>query len=263
MKQSIRLYVSALGLLLGTPGSTAAQRGGGPSEEIAARSGSYFVDVKLPSGEAIKPIALEACSLVQAAAKKGNLSLVYVFDPNKNAAKHEQFEQTIFGHAEISIALRRFQCGRINLAEDERAKAELSDKVPFFVAFDAKGVKVGETSFADYRAKAQPLVQLLQRAAGKHGKLSTSEFVKRYRDFLRDYQVYEGRKRMLDQKRERLMQESPPPKTKLDVLAREDKGLEKQRTDLLAAEKKILELANVPERDPNAKRLGDRRRPGR
>jgi hypothetical protein len=258
MPSIARSHVAVLGFILGVIGSVAAQRGGGPSEEILKRSGSYFVDVKLPAAEEKKPIALETCSHVKAAAEAGNLSLLYVCDPNHDVVKHEQFEQAVFGHVEVNVALRRFLCARVDLGQDEAAKSALGDKAPLFVVFDAKGAKVGELSLHDYKTKTQPIMRLLDSAASRHGKLSLDAFVKRYRDFLRDYQVYEGRKRTLDERRRRAAND-PAAKSKLEGEAKE---LDKAREDLLATEKQILELAKVPERAAGAKRLGERPRGG-
>lgn len=256
-----RSFVPTLGLLFSVASGAAAQRGG-PSEEIASRSGSYFVDVKLPAPVEKKPIALETCSLVQSAVKDGHLSFLYIYDAKRDTLRHEPFEQIIFGHPDLSTSLRRFQCGRVNLAEDEKAKAELGSRAPLFVAFDAKGNRVGDVSMHDYASKSQPIVELLQRASSGHARIPLSEFVKKYREFLREFQVYENRKKTAEDRRSRLTREAKQDKIKLNEVEQDLQELEKSKDKLLAAEKELLDLAKAPPRDGNAVRLGDRRRGG-
>jgi hypothetical protein len=233
--------------------TAAAQRGG--NDAIANRSGSWFVTVELPKPEAEGgKIGLEACSVVKDAVEKESLSFLYLVDPAKNPVKHGQFEQVIFGHAEIGAALRAFRCGRIDLAKDAVAKAEYGEQAPLFVAFDAKGKRVGDVSMRDYRAKATPIVRLLERAAAGHGKIPLASFVSKYRELLTDLQVHDGRKSVLDNRRARL---DGRKQAEVDKEAAE---LERAEQELLEREKKLLELARIPERDPKAQRLGGRGR---
>ncbi len=260
-----RFLISALALAVGVANTASAQRGRGPSEAILSRSGSYLVDVKLPKPDAEQngKIPLGACSLVESAVEDGHLTFLYLYDPNKNVTKHAQFEQTVFGHAEIRTVLRCFQCGRVNLAKDPAALAEFGERAPMFVAFNAKGQCAGEVSMGHYKVTATPIIKLLERAARKHAKLRLPKFVKQYRKFLNDYQVYEGRKRTLEQKRRRLEQKSSPQASKLADVDKQEQTLEKGKGKLLLLEKKLLRKARVPPRDPKAKRLGDRQRRGR
>jgi hypothetical protein len=258
MTQLTRSSVTTLALLFGVVSSAGAQRGRGPSEEITSRYGSYFVDVKLPAPVDKKPIALETCSLVQSSVKDGHLSFLYLYDPTREPVKHGPFEQIIFGHYDITLSLRLFRCGRVNLAEDEKAKAEFGNRAPLFVAFNGKGKWVGDVSMHDYAARSDPIVDLLTRAASGHTRLSRSEFVIKYREFLREYGVYEGRKKSADDRRSRLNMEKQPDKAKLNEIERDLQELEKNKDKLLETEKQILDLAKVPPRDGNAVRLGDR-----
>lgn len=238
----------------------AAQRGG-PSEEIRSRQGAWFVDVKLPKPDTVGgKIALEATTLVEAAVKDRNLAFLYIWDPEQLPAKHAQFEQVIFGHAEINTALRCFLCGRVNLAENPHAKDEFGRKTPLFIAFNDEGKQVGEVSIANYRAKASPIVGLLEKAHAGHGKMSLESFVTGYRKFLRDYQIYEGRKKVLEQKRARLQEKSPVPAGKLKDVEKEQAELDVDLEKMLVAEKQMLEAAKVPTRDPKAVQLPERNR---
>ncbi len=239
-----------------------AQRGRGPSEEIKRRSGAFFVEVELPEPDGAGAIALEKTALVQSSVRDGHLSLIYLFGPNPRGAKHEQFEQTLFNHAEIGTALRCFRCGWVDISGNEAAYQQFGAKIPMFVAFDAKGKRAGEVAMHDYRAKATPVVKLLERAARKHAGLSLNKFVTRYRKFLKDYQVYEGRVRTLEQKRQRLLKKSSPPEAKLAEVDKDAAKLDRSKEKLLDEEKKLLEAAKVPPRDPKAERRGERRRRG-
>jgi hypothetical protein len=241
----------------------AAQRGGA-SPEIQNRLGAYFVDVKLPPADTVGgKIALEATTLVEAAVKDKQLAFLYIYDPAQLPEKHPQFEQVIFGHAEINTGLRCFVCGRVNLAENPHAKAEFGNKTPLFIAFNEEGKQVGEVSIANYRAKASPIIGLQRKAHAGHGKMSLESFVIGYRKFLRDYQIYQGRKTVLEQKRTRLQQKSPVPAGKLRDVENEEKELEVDLEKMLVDEKQMLELANVPTRDPKAVLLPPRRGGGR
>lgn len=263
MHMSARCRWSTLVLAVAVSAVDVAAQRDGPSEEITSRLGAYFVDVKLPQADTIGgKIALEATTLVEAAVKDKQLAFLYIYDPAQLPEKHAQFEQVIFGHAEINTGLRCFLCGRVNLAENPHAKAEFGEKTPLFIAFNEDGKQVGEVSIANYRAKASPIIGLQRQAHAGHGKMSLENFVIGYRKFLRDYAIYEGRKSVLEQKRTRLQQKSPVPAAKLKEVENEEKELEVELEKLLVAEKQMLGLANVPTRDPKAVLLPPRNRGG-
>ena len=81
--------------------------------------------------------------------KKGNLSLLYLFDPEADQKKHERFETTLLNHPTLNVSLKAFKCGRIDVTGDET----YGKKAPLFVVFDAKGNCVGEASLHGYRTE--------------------------------------------------------------------------------------------------------------
>ena len=86
--------------------------------------------------------------------------------------------------------------------------------------------------------------------------------MKKYRSFLDDFRLNETRKRELSSRKERLTKDSSGRSTtaKLERLEKEEKALAKKETSLLAQEEKLLKKAKAPPRDPNAHRVGERRR---
>ena len=251
--------------VLALVGDAVAQRGGGragrrgPSEEIRTRSGAYFVDVTLPSVAAGAAVALEQCDLVATAVQESSLSLLYLYDASE-AEVTQAFEQTMFGDGELSVALRCFQCGRIDLSRDSALKTEFIKKIPMFIAFDGQGRPAAEAVFRGYKAKPQQLTNALYRAAAKHAKMPMKSFVKRYRDWLKDLVKHEGKERLLEDKRERLLKKNPPPQAELANSVRDQEALTEKKNELLDDERKLLQDAKVPPRPDGARRLGDRRR---
>lgn len=260
MNRTWRALAPALALVvLGSVEALQAQRGGGrrQPEAVRTRSGSYFVNVKLPEPDEKSADRLAASSAVRAAAERGELVLLYVYDPDADKRKHAMFEQTLFGNQAVSVALRCFRCGRINLADDHEAKTAFGKKAPYFVAFDAKGKRAGEVSMHGYKASTGGLVKILDRAHKGHAKLSLGAFGKKYRSFLRDLLQLEGKKRLLTDKRQRL--EGKRGKDgQLKKIEQEERSVAAAETKLFEDEKKLLDLAKVPPRAENAERLGDR-----
>lgn len=244
-----------------------AQRGGGggrgfrgPSEAILSRSGSFFVDTTLPEPDpAGGRIALAACSFVEAARSKDTLSLLYLYDGGDDEEERAEFERAVFADPDVSVGLKMFLCARVDLAADAAAKAEFGRRAPLLIAFDAGGEPRGEVSLAGYKKQPSQVMKVLERAAARHGKLPLARFVERYRGFLADYQQWEARERLLQDKRRRVEAKDPSP-ADIAKIEREEEEMRKAEQDLLAAERELLEQANLPVRDGTARRLGDRRR---
>lgn len=238
--------------------TVSAQRGGGgrrgPPESIRSRTGSWFVKARLPSGDAKSDLA--TTTHVVAAAKKGHLSLLYLYDPRANAAKHERFEQLLFGNQAVSVALKFFQSGRIDVSPE----TTLAKKAPLFVAFDKTGKRVGEVSMRGYKASTSKLLGLLNRAGKGYSKISVDGFVKKYRSFLGDLQKIENNKRNLSSKRERLLKKGKPQRAKEAALTKDEESLAKKEAALFEGEEKLLADGKIPPQAQNAQRVGGRRR---
>jgi hypothetical protein len=187
---------------------------------------------------------------------KGQLTLIYITN-SKDGRKVQTFEKAIFKNEPIGIALKLFRCLKIDLARDKHAKGIYGDKVPQFIAFDAKGERVDEVYMRDYKCKTDPLMRLLVKTSKGHGKLPLKSFVKKYRGFLNELDRLEGKKTVLAQKKQRLLGgakkgqkpgQKPAPKKKiskrtqkkLDKVEKEEKLLAKKEEALLKSEKKIL-----------------------
>jgi hypothetical protein len=247
--------VSSIAAALLATGSALAQRGG-RQDEFLDRYACYFVEAKLPpaDGEVESKARLATVPLVQEAANAGNLSFLYLFDSSAEAPKRAAFDQIVFGNEEVGVALRCFQCARVDIAGDADAQAKFGRQLPLFVAFDEKGKWAGETSLPGYKAALRSLISMLERAASGHVKPTLPDFVKSYRDILRELRVLSGNKRTLEQRRNRA---DDSKKAQYDQEAKE---LAAREQTLLAAEKAALEKANVPPRPKDAKMFGRRER---
>jgi len=240
-----------------------AQRGGrGPSEFIEARNGSWFVDTSLPAPDAKSgKIDPSQTAVVKSASDKGHLSFLYVCDPDKSP-KHQQFEETIFGHAEISLLLRGYQCGRIDLSKQDDGGGDLQKAAPLMIAFDTKGKEIARVAMPRLRARGNPVIALLERGGARHGKISLKAWAGEYRKFLNEYQVYEGRLKTLRGRMSRLGDSAADASERV-ALGREEEELERMREELMKREEQLNEAAAIPPRPDKAVRVGKRQRRGR
>jgi hypothetical protein len=242
-------------------------RGGfGPPEAVTNRLGNFFVTVTLPAAgaqegedgdgketKAGKEDRLGSTTLVEESSAADQPSLLYLYD---DQPKREQFEATLFANESLGIALRCFRCGRVDVTKDDEAMAEFGKHLPLFVAYDAKGKRIGQVEMKDYKATTNALDQLLGKAAKRGTKLSMDAFTKAYRSFLNEVSVLEGRKRDLAGKQERAV-DAPDKLKKLEKDATE---LADDEAKLMEQEKKLLADAEIPPRDAKAERVGGRQR---
>ena len=240
----------------------------GPPEAVRTRAGAYFVDVELPAvadktaGDKKKKGSefLAATDFVKKTRGKNRLALVYLFDPEGDEKKHDRFEQSLFNHADLNVALRLFCCGRVDLSKNENAMARFGKKAPLFVVFDVQGKVVGEVSMKGYKPANGPLIAALKKVSKGHSKLALASFVKKYKSFLNDLTQIENKKSALQSKRDRAEnKDGGASKAKLAKLDKDDAALSKSEDKLLASETKLLEKAKAPDRDTGAERVGARR----
>jgi len=205
---------------------------------------------------------------------KGHLTLIYVTN-TRDGKKVTTFETAIFKNESIGIALKLFRCLKVDLAKDKQAKSIYGDKVPLFIAFDAKGQRVDEVYMRDYKCKTDPVMKLLIKASKGHGKLPLKAFVKKYRGFLIELDKLEGKKGVLAKKKQRLLggaskaakpgqkvdpkaaakaKVSKRTQKKLDKVAKEEKLLAKKEEALLKSEKEILADAKAYDAKAPAKK---------
>ena len=252
----------ALTVLLVVADAAAAQgRGRGPSEAMKQRSGSWFAAAELGRGDKLVQ-RLTASAFVRESNKAGALSLFYVFDSKLDPRKQKMFEQSMFGSPMNSIALRRFRCASIDLANDESARKQLKKRIPTFFALSAKGKFLGKIAFGGYKARPSKLTGMLGKAISKHSKFKLSDWTKQYYDVLQELQNIEGKERSISQRRQQAGRSSRA-KSKLAKLDKEAGTLAKQKDALMAKEEKLVAKAKLPTRPAGAKLLGQRERRGR
>ncbi|MCB9869179.1 MAG: hypothetical protein H6837_04925 [Planctomycetes bacterium] len=232
----------------------------GPPEAVRQRWGNYFAPVKLAAADQGKPDRdrMADSEHVKGAAGKHHLSLLYVFDSSADKDKQQSFEQVVMNNGKINSGLRLFRCGSVDLAGDDAAKKEFGGRAPLFITFDESGKRAAEASFKGFHVTPVKLVQAMRKAASGYGKLGFDGFVKGYTKLLHDLTLIDTRRQALATKRTRL--EKKPNAKALDGVVKDEAALRKQENELLDAERKMLSLAKVPERDPAAKLVGEPRR---
>ena len=234
----------------------AAQRGRGRPEAIVERVGCFFTDVPFTApadADAEHPFANMAA--VQDAKAKEQPALLYLFDPGSEERKLQQYEQTMFNNDELGISLRCFRCLRLDVTKQPEL-AKYAARAPVHVVFAADGKLVGEVAHTGNKAQVNTLVKLLEKAAAGHVKPSLPVFVKSYRDVVRDLEQVEGKRRALQERRNKLETKDAAKRTEMDKDLLE---LKEEEKPLLEREKQLLEQAKALPRDPEAKRLGERR----
>ena len=247
-----------LALTVASPVCAQRGRGRGPSPAIRERYGNYFVGTALPTGGEDLESRVSLLPLLQQAAKDERLSVVYLYDSKQDEKKHEQFEQALFNVPQLQVALRSFLCARIDLTQHALTREELEKKTPLFLVVNQKGKVAAEVSMSGYKANASALLSGLTRASRGYAKLNLKSFTKQYQKFLRDFTLLEGRKRGLEQRRQRLAADGGNA-AKLKKLEAEEHKLASEEEDLLTAEKTLLERARIPERPNEAQLVGERR----
>src|SRR5262249_27776612 len=159
----------------------------------------------------------------------------------------------MFNNDELGIALRAFQCGRLDLSADTALRAKYGAKAPLFVAFDPEGKPQGELLLAGYKANAAQLVQLLEKTAGAVVKPSLQAFVKDYRDVVHDLELIDGRRKVLQDRQGHIDGKSPDAARKRAELDKERKDLDAEQQKIEAREQQLLTSAKLPARNPDAK----------
>lgn len=244
------MFRSTLPLVALLAASLPAQRGG--QDEFRDRYTCYFVETKLPpqDGDQDGKARLASLPICKDAKEKKELVFLYLFDSSAEEPKRAAFDQIIFGSQEIGISLQAFRCAHVDIAGDADAQKKWGHKLPMFVTFDDQGKWYGEMSLPGYKAALRTLSDLLDRTAAGHVKPSLPDFGKAYRDILRELRVLSGRRRTLEARRN-----AADDKKKV-LLEKEFKDLEADEAKLAEHEKQVLEKANLPARDPEARPFG-------
>ncbi len=242
--------------------STSGRPGARRSEATYDRVGAWFVDVRIDGElkpadpEAKEPDMLSTLPFVDQAKADGNRALVYLYDPQADADKHELFERTLF-QDEVGIATRFFVCARIDLsaASSKGLKERYGKDAPLFVAFDATKKQVGELSLTGYKANARSLEQMLAKAVGKDQKPGLPQFVKQYGEVVHELEKLEQQTAALDADEDKV---EASDKEKRAEIARERKALAAAEKKQFAEERELLEAAKLQPRPAAAVRLGGR-----
>jgi len=125
---------------------------------------------------------------IKEAAKKGHVSLLYIYD-NTDSDKLRKFEERLLTYRSEALmsAFRVFSLVKLDAAEDPKAKSLYEKQLPVFIAFDGKGKLIAEKSLKGYKANAKSVMSILVKAAKGHAKMSLPTFVKKYRSFINKY----------------------------------------------------------------------------
>lgn len=192
---------------------------------------------------------LESFKQLADAKKAGQLVLVYVFD-SKNE-KQKPFDSTMTANEELGIALKLFRRVGVDVAKDAIAREQFGNNVPMFVAYDAKGQRVGDTELRGYKPKFSGLMRLLGKAAKGHGKMSVKSFVKSYRSILNKIDQIESKKGTVAA----AMARANGNAKKIRELNKKNEALLKQEAKILENEKKVLTAAKAADSAPTQKEI--------
>jgi hypothetical protein len=172
---------------------------------------------------------------IQEAAKKGHLSLLYLYDSRKGE-EVLTFEDNLFRDEKLAVASRVFRCVRLDVAKNEAAQERLGNKVPCFLTYNARGERDQEVSMAGHKPNTDALLKAMSRTARGHGKLPLLSFVKKYGEFLRNLDRLDARKKTCAERKARV-QDRPK---KLKKVEAEEAQLASEEKALLDLEKKLL-----------------------
>jgi hypothetical protein len=190
---------------------------------------------------------LESFKQLADAKKNGQLALVYIFD-SKNA-KQRSFDTTMTANEELGIALKLFRRVGVDVAKDAIAREQFGNNVPMFVAYNAKGVRIGDTELRGYKPKFSGLMRLLGKAAKGHGKMSLKSFVKNYRSILNKIDQIENKKGNVAAAIARANGNAK----KIKDLSKKSDELQKDEAKILENEKKVLTAAKAADLPPTKK----------
>jgi hypothetical protein len=177
-----------------------------------------------------------------------------VFNSKDGGKKVKAFETSLFKKESLSVAIRVFRCLKLDVARNKVARDHFGKKVPCFLIFNAKGHRVDEVHLKGYKAKSGTLMKSLIKASKGHGKMPLLTFIKNYRTFLNELDKIEGKKKVFNEKKARLLKKGKKdkkskkvilPKSKQKKLDEEAKRLAKEEKAVLDVEKKLLEAVKA------------------
>lgn len=236
------------------PAQGGGGRGRGRAEEITNRVGAFFTDTKGPMPDGDKAGDLATTDIVKAAAGHGQPAVLYLVDSNDDQDVRDQFERALFAGDELGIMLRCFHCGRIDLKNEPLLAAKFAKQAPLFVVFDKDG-KAGEIAAMNgYKPSAKALETQLAKAAQGVVKPSLAAFAKDYGGLVRDLEQALAKKKNA---KERLAK-AGGDKAKKAEGEKDLAAIEKEEQKLLEREAEMLKKMALPERSPDARRLGGR-----
>jgi len=214
-------------------------KGGRSNAAVDRVTPSWTTPAKASTGES-KATAdgFESIKEIQDAAKKGWLTLLYIYS-SADGSKVLKFENALFRDEKLAVAIKPFRCLKMDVAENAAAQSMFGKKAPRFIAFNDKGKRSGQVVLSGYKTATGALLKILVKAAKGHGKVPLMSFVKKYRSFLNDLDQLESKKKILADKKARLVDSSSKGKKK--KLQEAEAGIARMEKALLDAEKKLLE----------------------
>lgn len=178
---------------------------------------------------------------MQAAKKKGYLTVLYLYNSEDGAARIKKFEDTLFKNEKVALSLKMFRQLKLDVAKDNVAKGLYAKQLPCFIAFNAKGQRVAETTLKGYKSSTSRLIKVLTKASKGHGDMPLATFTKKYRTFLNELDKLEKRKEAFAGKLSR----AGNKKSKLRKLEKDRVAIAASEKKLLESEKKLLQAAKA------------------
>jgi hypothetical protein len=261
MSHSPGAIVALLLATLALADAAPAQRGGGGRgrpEAIKNRVGSFFVTGKVGNGDGDAATPFSGVDRIRQAAAEKIPAVLYLYDPQDDPRKHEQFERTVFNNDELGVSLRPFRCVRVDVTNWPEGRTKYGKQLPLFVSFDQGGKVAGEAAMPGYKAAVSPILAVLGKAAAGFVKPNLAAFVDNYKEVVQDLERVENKKKALQDRKSRLSRKDKDDPAKAAELQKEEKEIAADEQRLLAKEKEILDLAKVHARDANAQQLGER-----
>jgi hypothetical protein len=244
--------------------SVSSQRGRRPEvpPEVKERWGNYFTTISIKTGAQNNIVSdLAKTDHVKNAAAEKHLSLIYFYDSSDDTKKREAFEQNIFNHNKINPGLRLFRCGRVDLANNLPARKKLVKVVPTFVVFGKTGEKIAQVPMERYKVVPAKLVRILKVATIGYNRPGWDNWVREYGKFVRDTKNMIAHQKILAAKRVRIGDRvDSSAKTTLEKVEVDERKLKRKMAAHYEREKRLLERAKGPEREPDAVLVGEQKR---
>ncbi len=182
-------------------------------------------------------------------------TVVWFYDPTDDQGL-QKIDGTIMKNENVGIALKRFNCYRVNVQEipDGEMKTKYIKEVPAFYFFDPSGGPLASVT-GKRAASLSGFTKLLEGTWDKSFTVTLKEFGKQYKEILDGFDKVDVKQQAVTRDRQKL-EEKPNPQLKKEVEAAEAE-LAKEKAKVEEQEKSILENCKLrPEFLPAAGKGG-------